>query len=132
MPASDSFFKIKSNIFLDTMIQKRFSDTVKINNFRGDLTDISAKKEALVPAVATASVIIVYIVRGLSRCTVSETQNVIFSCTLYLAAKDFVRNVSAANPSHVLSLTLDKRRTDPADVHFTTCRMNEHSLYRDL
>ena len=85
-----------------------------------------------VPAVATASIITVYIIGILFRCTLSETQSKIFSCTLYLAAKDFVRNVSAANPAHLLSFTLDKRRNDPADVRCTTRRMSEHSLYRDL
>ena len=33
--------------FLDTLIQKIIIYIIKLNNFRGDLTDISAKKEAL-------------------------------------------------------------------------------------
>ena len=49
---SASFFKIKLNIFLDTLIQKIFFQIIKINNFRDDLTDISAKKEALLAAYA--------------------------------------------------------------------------------
>ena len=44
---SASFFKIKLNYFLDTLIQILFFQIMKINNFRGDLNDISAKKEAL-------------------------------------------------------------------------------------
>ena len=32
---------------MDTLIRKIFYYIMKINNFRGDLTDISAKKEAL-------------------------------------------------------------------------------------
>ena len=32
---------------MDTLIQKRFLQIIKIINFRGELTDISAKKEAL-------------------------------------------------------------------------------------
>ena len=35
------------NYFLETLIQKTYFEIMKINNFRGDLTDISAKKEAL-------------------------------------------------------------------------------------
>ena len=34
--------------FLDTLIQTIFFVEMKINNFQGDLTDDSAKKEALV------------------------------------------------------------------------------------
>ena len=45
---SASFFKIKLNIMLDTLIQKIFFEIIKINNFRGELTDNSAKKEALI------------------------------------------------------------------------------------
>ena len=45
---SASFFKIKYIIFLDTLIQKIFFEIIKINNFRGELTDNSAKKEALI------------------------------------------------------------------------------------
>ena len=45
---SASFFKII--FFLNALIQKRFFYIMEINNFRGDLTDIPAKKEAL-PAV---------------------------------------------------------------------------------
>ena len=38
----------KLNIFfLDTLIQKIFFQIMKINNFRGELTYSSAKKEAL-------------------------------------------------------------------------------------
>ena len=34
-------------MLLDTLIQKIFFYIMKINNFRGELTDNSAKKEAL-------------------------------------------------------------------------------------
>ena len=44
---SASFFKTKLIFFLDILIQKTFLYIMKINNFRSDLTDISAKKEAL-------------------------------------------------------------------------------------
>ena len=40
-------FSKSNKTFLDTLIQKIFFQIIKINNFRGDLTDISAKKEAL-------------------------------------------------------------------------------------
>ena len=41
--------KLKNNnYFLDTLSQKTFFFIMKINNFRGDLADISAQKEALV------------------------------------------------------------------------------------
>ena len=43
-----SFFKIKRNMFLDTLIQTRSFWTMKINNFLGELTDVLAKKEALI------------------------------------------------------------------------------------
>ena len=36
---------------MDTLIQKRCFEIIKINNFRGELTDISARKEALVRTV---------------------------------------------------------------------------------
>ena len=38
---------------MDTLIQKTFLEIMKINNFRGDLTDISAKKEALMRMLGT-------------------------------------------------------------------------------
>ena len=48
MLAGASVFKIKQ--FFDTLIQKIFLQTMKINNIWGDLTDISAVKEALMQA----------------------------------------------------------------------------------
>ena len=45
---SASFFKIKLNIFLDTLIQKMYFLIMKIFFFWGQLTDISSKLEALV------------------------------------------------------------------------------------
>ena len=45
--SSASVFKIKYNIFLDTLIRKLFFQVRKINNFRGELTNISSKQEAL-------------------------------------------------------------------------------------
>ena len=42
-----SFFKFKLNIFLDTLIQIFFITIIKLIIFRAELTDISAKKEAL-------------------------------------------------------------------------------------
>ena len=45
--SSASIFKIKLNIFLDTLIQNFFLKIMTIINFRGDLTDNSSKKEAL-------------------------------------------------------------------------------------
>ena len=41
---SEVFFKIKLNIFLDTLILKRKIIIIKINTFRGDLSGITAKK----------------------------------------------------------------------------------------
>ena len=43
--SSVSVFKIKSNVILDTLIQKVFFQRMKIHNFQDDLTDISAKKK---------------------------------------------------------------------------------------
>ena len=40
-------FQNQIKYFLDTVIQKTFFKIIKINNFLGDLTDISAKQEAL-------------------------------------------------------------------------------------
>ena len=40
-------FSKLNNFFMDTLIQKIYFQITKINNFRGDLTDISAIKEAL-------------------------------------------------------------------------------------
>ena len=45
---SGAFFKIKLNCLLDTLIRKIYFLIIKINNFRGDLSDISAKTGALV------------------------------------------------------------------------------------
>ena len=44
MAVSEVFFKIKLIFFLDTLILKIFFKIIKINNFRVDLSDISAKK----------------------------------------------------------------------------------------
>ena len=40
------FFKIKEIVFLDTLILKIYFLLIKINNFRGDLSGIPAKKSA--------------------------------------------------------------------------------------
>ena len=40
-------FSKLNKMFLDTLIRKIFYYIMKINNYRGDLTDISAKNEAL-------------------------------------------------------------------------------------
>ena len=45
---SASVFKIKLNGLLQTMIQKIFIQILKINNFRSDSTNVSAKQEPLV------------------------------------------------------------------------------------
>ena len=47
MLTSASVFKIKLNVFLDTLIQRISLQRMKINNFRGDLTDVLDEKEAL-------------------------------------------------------------------------------------
>ena len=39
--SSASVFKIKLNLFLDTLSQKIFFQIMKVNNFRGDLTSAS-------------------------------------------------------------------------------------------
>ena len=56
LAVSASFFKIKLNVFLDTLIQNKLFKIMKINIFQGELTDISAKKEALL-AVTNAFVL---------------------------------------------------------------------------
>ena len=43
----DSVFKIKQVVFLDTLIQIRFFKITKTVNFRGDLSEVSARKESL-------------------------------------------------------------------------------------
>ena len=43
------------NIFLDTLIQKRFIQIIKINKFRGDLSRISAKKTSLLSTVISSN-----------------------------------------------------------------------------
>ena len=48
--ASEAFFEIKLNCFLDTLLLKIFFFMIKINNFRGDLSDISAKTATLISA----------------------------------------------------------------------------------
>ena len=47
MPLSVLPFSKLNIFFLDTLIQKIFFQIMKINNFRGELTYSSAKKEAL-------------------------------------------------------------------------------------
>ena len=42
-------FSTLNKYFLDTLVQKIFFFIIKINNFRGELTDNSDKKEALPP-----------------------------------------------------------------------------------
>ena len=49
LPISEVFFQNYIICFLDTLIQKMCFLITKINIFRGELTDISAKKEALLP-----------------------------------------------------------------------------------
>ena len=44
-------FQILIKSFLDTLSQKKFFQILKMNNFRSDLTDISARKEALAHAL---------------------------------------------------------------------------------
>ena len=51
--ASEAFFEIKLNCFLDTLLLKIFFFMIKINNFRGDLSDRSAKTATL-PVTAGA------------------------------------------------------------------------------
>ena len=50
-PLQCFLFYNKIKYFLNTLIQKRFLEVMKIANIRGELTDISAKKEALVHLV---------------------------------------------------------------------------------
>ena len=46
---SEAFFKIKLNCFLDTLILKYiYFLIIQINNFQGDISDISAKTATLV------------------------------------------------------------------------------------
>ena len=52
--ASASVFKIKSDVFGILVSTKRLFQIMKINNFQGELTDVSAQTEALV--VASSSV----------------------------------------------------------------------------
>ena len=44
-----------NNFFLNTLIQNIFFKIMKLNFFRGDLTDISAKKEALDKTIVGSS-----------------------------------------------------------------------------
>ena len=52
---SEAFFKMKLNVFLDTLIQKIWNLIIKINIFRGELSTISAKKASL-PCITHKSV----------------------------------------------------------------------------
>ena len=45
--SSEVFFKIKLNVFLGTLILNIFFQIIEINNFRGDLSDTSAKISSL-------------------------------------------------------------------------------------
>ena len=45
------FSKLNKIFFLDTLIQNIFFEIMKLTNFRGELIDISAKKEALVDSM---------------------------------------------------------------------------------
>ena len=49
--SSEVFFKIKSILFLDTLILQIYFLIIKINNFRGDVSDISAETATLVVRV---------------------------------------------------------------------------------
>ena len=55
---SASDFKIKQNIFLDTLIQIFFLKIMKMTNVGGDLTDVSAEKEALCSTMSENVVLI--------------------------------------------------------------------------
>ena len=48
IPSSEAYFKIKLTVFLDTSILKVFLKIIKTIDFRGDLSDISAKKTSLI------------------------------------------------------------------------------------
>ena len=50
-PDSAVFFKmkLKLNVFLDTLILKLYFFVIRINNFRGDLSVISAKTATVCP-----------------------------------------------------------------------------------
>ena len=60
LAGSASFFKIKLNILLDTLIQKIFFEIIKVKKFRGELTDNSAKKEALLAGGVACAVVHLY------------------------------------------------------------------------
>ena len=64
MLISASVFKNTQNIFLDTLIREMFFKKImKINDFRDDLIDISAKTEALA-VIISVSVVAVISVRS--------------------------------------------------------------------
>ena len=48
---STSVFRIENNVFLDTFIQKLFLYIIKINNFRGDITNLSSWGKTTVTGV---------------------------------------------------------------------------------
>ena len=52
-----SVFKNQLNVFLDALIQIHSFKILKIKNFRGDLTDISAKKDPLIKSICDAKAI---------------------------------------------------------------------------
>ena len=99
--------------------------TARRRNARGA---VRARKRPPTTMVSTACTITVCSERGLIKCALSKTKK----CNIcILAAKDFAGNVSATNPAHLLSFTLDKRRTKLSDVCYTTGRKMVCSLYCD-
>ena len=48
MRISEAFYKIKLNVLLDTLIPKNILKIIKIYNFQGGLSDISANKTSLI------------------------------------------------------------------------------------
>ena len=52
---SELFFQNQINLFLDTLIQQIYILIVQMNNFPGDLSDVSAKTAALIETVKRAA-----------------------------------------------------------------------------
>ena len=51
LASSEAFFEIQLNVVLDTLIQKMYILTRKINVFRGELSNISVAKASLLARI---------------------------------------------------------------------------------
>ena len=87
MGISSSFLNIKQMLFLDTLI-RFFFKIMKINNFRGELTDISAEKVTLKGNTSLSTIPHHVLYTGRSRSTLE------LSVTVHKIKIDMINTVS--------------------------------------